>query len=254
MTTLQSPHHKLDPTELSAAALEQLPEVWRAQRQPLSDEDVTAFHCYALSPSALAPRLRTRTWLLAEIDELSERLSSLTTRFDTFGGISWDLEPPTPRRQAPALRARALSAVTKLMDILNMSESRVAELAGVSRNSVRNWRHGQDAYPATVARLFQISSLIGALERAAGRDRLETWLNESSAGSLSRRDLLSEPDGPAALAREAAPMLFIQPPSTLPSRELLGVEPELEAEDRDSEFAPQAFVARPRRQRPNPTP
>lgn len=250
MTRLLTRQPRLDPTLLSATACEHLPAMWCNDAPSLSLDDVTVFHSYSLSMPR--PTNLTRTWLLSEIGKTEERVESAITRFETHGSITWDLHPPATPRSQPSLRTRSLSAINRLMDVLSMSESRVADIARVSRNSVRNWRNGHDVYPATVIRLLQISSLLGALEEALGRDGLLAWLAEPEDGSRPRRALLAEPEGPASLAKAAAGILFQRPASTLPPQHLLGEDPEL-ADERDaSEYAPHAFAARQRRQRPNP--
>ena len=249
MAALEARHHP-ETTEFHYYGGEQLPDAWRFWEQGHPAVDVTEFYCYSLSaPQLTATLLRPRTWLLAEIDDLSQRLTRADTSFETFDGIDWDLDSPAPPSEPSPLRVRALSAVRQLMEILGLPESGVAELARVSRNSIRNWRHGQDAYPATVTHLFHVASLISALDHSMGRDRLVVWLNELADGQRTRRDLLSDPDGPAAIAREASNALFSRPQSPLPPPELLQLEPEEEYDD--SVYSPGAFSSRPRRGRPN---
>lgn len=250
MAALKAARHNPETTEFHYYAGEQLPEAWGLWEQGHAAEDITEFHCYSLSvPQLTTALLRPRTWLLAEIDDLSQRLTRAGTTFETFVGIDWDLDSPALSSEPSPLRVRALSAVRQLMEILGLAESGVADLAGVSRNSIRNWRHGRDAYPATVTHLFHVASLISALDSSMGRERLVIWLNETADGERSRWDLLSDPDGPAAIAREASQILFSRPQSTLPSPELLELEPEAEYED--SVYSPEAFSSRPRRDRPN---
>ncbi len=89
-----------------------------------------------------------------------------------------------------------------------------------------------------------------ALEASLGRELMLTWLEEPSAEGLPRRELLAQPDGHLAVAREASALLFGRPASILPPTELLGMEPDSGAV---SEVAPHLYAARERRPRPDPT-
>ena len=237
-------------TELSDAGLQLLPVDWRQRATPWDDDDITTFQWSVSGPHVL-PKVLTRTWLLSEIDDLANRIVLAGTTIETFPDLEWGLPLSDPHPEAPVpLRVRALSAVQRLMDLLAIPEVRVAELAGVSRNSIRNWRRGHDVYPATVKRLLQVANLVSALESSLGRDLMLTWLEEPGVGGASRRDLLAQPDGHLAVAREAGALLFGRPASTLPPTELLGVEPDSGAV---SEAAPHLYAARGRRPRPDPT-
>lgn len=237
-------------TELSDAALQLLPADWRQRARPWDDDDITTFHALATGSHVWARPL-TRTWLLSEIDDLANRISLATAHVETFPDLEWDLPLADPHHATLLpLRVRAISAVDRLMDLLTLPEVRVAELAGVSRNSIRNWRRGHDVYPATVKRLLQVANLVSALEASLGRELMLAWLDEPGADAVPRRDLLADPDGHLAVAREAGALLFGRPASALPPTELLGVEPTSGAV---SEAAPHLYTARERRPRPDPT-
>lgn len=235
-------------TELSEAALELLPLDWQQRSAPWVTDDVTTFHSYTLTPRS-APKHVTRTWLIHEIDDLAERVTTVATPIEAFADPEWDL--PTPDRpgagSAP-LRLHVVHAVDRLMEALTLSEVRVAELAGISRNSIRNWRNGQDAYPATVKRLLQLANLVSSLESSLGRQTLAMWLEGRGRGVMSRRELLAEPDGPTAVARQAAEILFGMPDSALPALELLELE---SPETSEGENSVGLYSARPRRPSPD---
>jgi transcriptional regulator with XRE-family HTH domain len=233
-------------TELSVDACKLLPEDWRSELLSQSGGDITVFYSYALAPAnpVVAP---SRTWLLSEIETLAERLASVITPVVSFAHPSWDLPSPDQPVEASPLRARALSAVSHLAESLGLAESRVADLAGISRNSVRNWRNGQDPYPATVKRLFQLSNLVSALEGALGPALLSAWLDDQ-VGLVTRRELLAHPDGLNRVTRDAAEILFKRPSSALPPRELLGED--VAPMDEESGYAPDLYAARERRERP----
>lgn len=150
----------------------------------------------------------------------------------------------------------ALEAVEYLKTLLGMSEIKVADLVDISRNTIRNWRNGQGAYPATVRKLFQVKHLISALHTTMKREQLNIWLYEPDDydPSLSRLDRLAQPDGPALVARQASSFLFPSPPINLPPPAVLRRELErIELEEKgwmEDEDTPRQYSARPRRQRP----
>jgi hypothetical protein len=115
--------------------------------------------------------------------------------------------PPAP----PSPAERALAAVSDVQAWLGIGRDDVAQLAGYSPRSIKNWREGMDPYPATVRRLFDIHALVGALERQMGSDGARVWLADAAADGRARRDLLGEEAGLRALVSEAAAVLF-EPP------------------------------------------
>lgn len=154
------------------------------------------------------------------------------------------------------LNEEAIKAVDKLKFLLKISEDKVAKLVGISRNSIRNWRNGQGAYPNTTSKLFQISHLIYALNSIMKQEQMLAWLNEpdNKNPSFSRLDILAQPDGPASVSQQASHILFPPPPSFLPSPDELRKELErIDLEEQgwmEYEEDPRQYSARPRRQRP----
>ncbi len=176
---------------------------------------------------------------------------------DTSGPVllviapKWDLPGPIARDDSPgSLRMKVLEAVDSVMDKLHLSESGTAELVGVSRNSIRNWRAGQSAYPATVKRLLQLANLVRALETKLGPEQLTTWLNTESEGGVVRRDLLATDEGMSLVARESSDILFAPPLSRVPHPEKLSIEGA--EEPADAVYSPPVYGVRSRRRRPVP--
>lgn len=114
-------------------------------------------------------------------------------------------------RPTPSPAERALAAVADVQTWLGIGRDDVAQLAGYSPRSIKNWREGMDPYPATVRRLFDIHALVGALERQMGSDGGRVWLAAAARDGRARRDLLGEEAGLRALVSEAAAILF-EPP------------------------------------------
>lgn len=150
----------------------------------------------------------------------------------------------------------ALKAVEYIKTLLGMSEIKVADLVDISRNTIRNWRNGQGAYPSTVRKLFQVKHLISALDSTMTQNQISVWLNgeDDNDPRLSRLDRLAQPDGPALVARQASSFLFPSPPGNLPPPAVLRRELErIELEEKgwmEDEDTPRQYSARPRCQRP----
>lgn len=217
------------------------------------DAEATGFYFLTVPLRYESGVKRTRTWLIDEIDAtddvIQHALMGGTTPVETVTTIfDWDVASPhaTETGHTP-LRLEALDAVDTLRRVLGLSEQSAARLAEISRNTIRNWRTGHDAYPATVKRLLQLSGLVSSLEAALGPRGLSAWLDGSSDAGGSRRELLAHTDGLAVIARDAGRVLFSTPTGLIPDAESLGLEPD-ESTDQAG-YAPQLYDARPRRDR-----
>lgn len=139
----------------------------------------------------------------------------------------------------------ALKAVDNIKSLLKISEGEVAELAEISRNTIRNWRKGQGAYPSTTDKLFKISHLISALSSVMNQNRMLTWLNESDGNSaLSRLEQLRQSDGVSSVTRQANHLLFPPRPGKIPPQDMLVLESDLD--DESSVYAPHLYKPRSR--------
>ena len=102
----------------------------------------------------------------------------------------------------------ALSAFDRVRDRLGLTDERTAELVGVARGSVRNWRQGnKQPYPATVRKLHEVDAVLTAAESVIG-PRLDVWLRATGPSGVPRLDALATADGIALLMEELSPMLF----------------------------------------------
>lgn len=140
----------------------------------------------------------------------------------------------------------ALEAVEYIKSLLGMSEIKVADLVDISRNTVRNWRNGQGAYPATVRKLFQVKHLISALHTTMKREKLNIWLYEPDDydPSISRLERLGQPDGVVFLTKQANHLLFPPRPGKIPPQEMLVLESDLAMEEPG--YAPNFYKTRTR--------
>lgn len=141
----------------------------------------------------------------------------------------------------------ALKAVDRLKFLLEFSESKVAEIVGVSRNTIRNWRNGQGAYPNTTNKLFQVSHLISALNSVMNQRQMLAWLNEPDDDpALSRLERLRKLDGVSSLTRQANDLLFPPRPGKIPPQDMLVLESDMDVEP--SVYAPNIYKVRNRPQ------
>lgn len=140
----------------------------------------------------------------------------------------------------------ALEAVEYIKTLLGMSEIKVADLVDISRNTIRNWRNGQGAYPATVRKLFQVKHLISVLHTTMKREQLNIWLYEPDDydPSLSRLERLGQPDGILLLTKQANHLVFPPRPGKIPPQEMLVLESDLAMEKPG--YAPNFYKTRTR--------
>ena len=140
-----------------------------------------------------------------------------------------------------------IQAVDKLKLLLKISESKVAKLAGISRNTIRNWRKGLGAYPSTTNKLFELLHLISALNTVMDQKQMLTWLNKSGDDpALSRLEQLRQSDGVSSVTRQADHLLFPPRPGKIPPQDMLILESDFDAEP--SVYAPHLYKPRSRPQ------
>jgi len=174
----------------------------------------------------------------AHLRLLGGRLDQITTRMDealaAYGHASTVVSEPassdlfmTRASQArpavggdegDALRQRALDAIGELRSALLASESGVAAIAGIDRNTVRTWRRGErDPYPATVRPLFELQSLVRIVEALEFPGGARAWLTGPGPQGSTRLEVLHRSGGVDELAAELRPDFFTRTvPSTLP--------------------------------------
>lgn len=106
-------------------------------------------------------------------------------------------------------------AVDDLKVWLLLNDSDVAELCGVSRRSLTNWRQGTSAYGASSRRLYSLHALVGHLGKVLGPDRAFLWLHadDGTETGTSRVERLGSEDGIRRILTQAEPILF---PKTAP--------------------------------------
>jgi transcriptional regulator with XRE-family HTH domain len=186
----------------------------------LLDEIATAFT--VPHPS----RYGRRRAVLHRIDAMTDLVDAvLAAEIDDATPLSVELGwIPAPAPAAPIgddpderLREQALAAVDDIRSTLGLSETAVAGIVGIARNTLTSWRRNQRVpYPATVRTLFEVQSLIAAAtELLGGPQASRSWFHSPGTEGLTRCEMLAK--GTGAIAAELRRALFRQPASILPS-------------------------------------
>lgn len=139
-------------------------------------------------------------------------------------------------------------AVADLKSWLSVNDQELADLIGVSRRSVINWRAGKGTYSSTTRNLLGLHALVKQLRVQIGPERTIVWLLTPEKGISPLEELRADPECIPVLVARATPLLF---PSGrgLPFRLDETEEQELLAAllPTDSEHAPRRPAHRTRR-------
>lgn len=113
----------------------------------------------------------------------------------------------------PALDSRPIELVDELKSWLGLADEGTADVVGVSRRSITNWRQGKNAYAASTGRLTQVHALVSGLVRSLGGEaQARLWLRAGGAQDRDRLALLATgEDGLRQVVNEAASLLFATP-------------------------------------------
>lgn len=189
---------------------------------------------FDLTPTSF--RVWTEPLAIREIDKAI--LADLENAEDALG-ITGRV-PSDATAEDNARRVSALAAIRRIQDTLGISETDAAALVGVSRNTVRSWRHEERfPYPATVRRLMEVNSVLASVTTLLGADRITAWLSEPIDGRR-RSEMLADDDGLQLLMAELRRGLFASSPvRTLPSADELDDESVAD----EPAYAPEAFTA-----------
>jgi transcriptional regulator with XRE-family HTH domain len=130
-----------------------------------------------------------------------------------------------------------MAAVDSLRSILAVSESDIAQLAGISRNTLASWRSGRRSpYPSTIRRLLEVEGVVQAATALLGPADARSLLQSSSRGS-NFVDVLSTPTGLSAIADDLRQRIFARDrPSDLHT-----IDAEVHDDDTTEVYLPDAF-------------
>lgn len=88
---------------------------------------------------------------------------------------------PRTESQIPGSAPEAFRAFKDIADWLRASDEEVAEAIGIGRTTVYAWRReGREPRRGTARRLYELHSVLAALQRRMGSERYELWLNQGT--------------------------------------------------------------------------
>lgn len=113
-------------------------------------------------------------------------------------------------RADPGPKSAASDAIEDLKDWLQLNDSELSTLTGISRRSITNWRSGASAYGATTRNLFGLHALIGSLRTHLDEAGTLLWLVASQfEGHLSALELLADdPEQLSTVVTKALPLIL----------------------------------------------
>lgn len=108
-----------------------------------------------------------------------------------------------------SLRLAALTACDDLRKLVSLSDTRIAEIVGISRNTIGNWRNSScEPYPSTVRNLLTVHGMVTAYRRRFGEEQAALWFNENI-------ESFSTDEGLETLVFDLRRLLLPQRPSAL---------------------------------------
>jgi hypothetical protein len=94
-------------------------------------------------------------------------------------------------------RHYALDTFERIRDLLGLDDQRMAALARISRNTPRDWRHGNRPKGATTRRLYELALVIDVV--ATQEPDLVAWARSMAPVGVSWSELADQDDGPASI-------------------------------------------------------
>jgi hypothetical protein len=121
---------------------------------------------------------------------------------------------PVPALAGPPEQPTALRAFERIREMLDLDDQRTAALVGISRNTPRDWRNGNQPRGATTRRLYELVGVLNLV--ATSQPDMAVWVRSMSPERRSWLQLAGEPEGPAAiLAYLRGTLLTRRPPTHL---------------------------------------
>ena len=159
-------------------------------------------------------RARLASHFSEVISEIDAALQSSGWSSDRTGFATTEFARalPTPaivegRELSPALRA-----FDRVRGMLGLDDQQTAALVGISRNTPRDWRHGNQPRAATTRRLYELSGVLDLI--ASQQPDMADWIHGVSPDGCTWLELASQDGGPAAMLRHLRPSVLRQRPPT----------------------------------------
>ena len=164
------------------------------------------------------PFRKTRARLASHFDELisdiDAALKSTGWSSDRTGFATTEFVQALPRPTIAAAEEQPLALRTfeRIRDMLSLDDQQTAALVGISRNTPRDWRNGNQPRAATTRRLYELS---GVLDLVATRQTdMSAWIQGVSPDGQTWLELASGDDGPASILRHVRSSVLTGRPST----------------------------------------
>jgi hypothetical protein len=156
---------------------------------------------------------------------LRRHLDQITERIDaTLRSAGWSPERtsftdsefarslPVPALAGPSEQPTALRAFERIREMLDLDDQRTAALVGISRNTPRDWRHGNQPRSATTRRLYELVGVLNLV--ATSQPDMAVWVRSMSPEQRSWLQLAGEPEGPSAILAYLRGTLLTRRPPT----------------------------------------
>lgn len=130
----------------------------------------------------------------------------------TAFAAEFERQLPVPRSSSidPSPQPIALRTFERLKDLLTLDDQQAAALVGISRNTPRDWRNGNQPRGATTRRLYEVAAVVDLV--ATRQTDMAAWARGPAPTGRSWIQLLAEPDGPATVLRELRGDLLVAKP------------------------------------------
>jgi hypothetical protein len=151
--------------------------------------------------------------VISEIDDalLSAGWSSDRTSFAT---AEFADALPAPALLGSLEMPLALRTFERVRDMLGLDDQQTASLVGISRNTPRDWRHGNQPKAATTRRLYELSGVLDLV--ATQQPDMAAWARRMSPEGRSWLEVASGTSGASTiLAHLRTTLLTRRPPARL---------------------------------------
>jgi hypothetical protein len=159
-------------------------------------------------------------WVLLRrhLDQVTERIDATllsagwSPERTSFTNPEFARSLPVPAVADPPEQPRALRMFERVREMLDLDDQRTAALVGISRNTPRDWRHGNQPRGNTTRRLYELVGVLNLV--ATSQPDMAVWVRSMSPERRSWLELAGEPEGPAAILAYLRGTLLIRRPPT----------------------------------------
>ncbi len=180
------------------------------------------------------PFRKTRARLTAHFNDIISEIDGAllaggwSSNRTSFATSAFDEALPGPASAAYPETPLALRTFDRVQDLLDLDDQQTAALVGISRNTPRDWRHGNQPRAATTRRLYELAGVLDLI--ATQQPDMAAWARGISPEGRTWLELAGEKDGPSAILGHLRSTLLTQrPPARLEVEADDEEEPQFEA-------------------------